>query len=166
VVVSRHGGAVSWCHVVEVSCRGGAAPTPWRCRAVEEPRSRRGGATPSRSRGDAPSRSHVVEEPWCRAVEDPRPCRRGAAPMPWCRVMEKEGGSKVAPPWMGERERVVAAALNLGEMEMNRERESMGENQKSRMLLLNMCGRRERERKMDLHMCEKTHNPCDTFSDS
>jgi hypothetical protein len=149
---------VSWCHVVEVSCRGGAAPTPWRCRAVEVQRHR--GAVVTRHRGATPSRSHGVVplRIRARAVEELHPCR-GAAP--W----RKKGGAKSRlHGW--ERERVVAAALNLGEMEMNRERESMGENQKSRMLLLNMCGRRERERKMDLHMCEKTHNPCDTFSDS
>jgi hypothetical protein len=77
-------------------------PASWRCHIVEV--SRRG-ATPSRSRGAALSRSQAVEEPWCHAVEEPR---RGG---------RREEQSQCPNVW--ERERAVAAALNMGEMEMN-----------------------------------------------
>jgi hypothetical protein len=83
--------------------------------------------------------------------------------------VEKEGRSKVVPPWMGER--VVVAALNLGEIKMNererlfgRERVHGRKERESQMLVCSMCERRERERKTGLHVCEKTHNPYDTFS--
>jgi hypothetical protein len=77
-------------------------PASWRCHIVEV--SRRG-ATPSRSRGAALSRSQAVEELWCHAVEEPR---RGG---------RREEQSQCPNVW--ERERAVAAALNMGEMEMN-----------------------------------------------
>jgi hypothetical protein len=96
---------------VEEPCRG-VAPAPWLCRAVEVPRH---GATPSRSRGVVSSRSRA------RAVEELHPRRGG-------RREEQSHAS------MNGRERVVADALNLGEMEMNervtlreRERESTWE---------------------------------------
>jgi hypothetical protein len=72
-------------------------PAPLSCHAVEVPRH---SATPLRSHGAVPSRSHAVEEP--------RP-RRGV------RRVEQSHASMDER----ERERVVVAALNLGEMEMN-----------------------------------------------
>jgi alkylated DNA nucleotide flippase Atl1 len=52
---------------------------------MDESRSRRGGATPSRS--------------------------HGAAPAPWYRAVEEEGRSKVTPPWTKERERELLLLL-------------------------------------------------------
>jgi hypothetical protein len=102
---------VSWCRArtVVVPRHGGAAPAPW-CRAVEVSRH---GATPSRSCGVVSSRSRA------RAVEELHP--RGGG-----RREEQSHAS------MNGRERVVADAVNLGEMEMNervtlRERESTWE---------------------------------------
>jgi hypothetical protein len=87
-------------------------------------------------------------------------------------TIEEEGTSKVMPPCMGERERVVAAALNLGEMEMNgRERLYAREKERvpweKRKSVMDAAAQHVWEkRKMDPHVCEKTHNPCDTFSSS
>jgi hypothetical protein len=71
-------------------------------------------------------------------------------------VIEEEGRSNDVPPWTGdrERERVIAAALNLGEIEMNgrerlygRERESHGRKEReSWMLLQDVREKRKREK--------------------
>jgi hypothetical protein len=97
--------------------------------------------------------------------------RRGvgwhATEPPAVATIEEEGRSKVAPPCMRERERVVATALNLGEIEMNgRERESHGRKERESRCYCSTCVDKERERKMRPHVCEKTHNLCDTFSGS
>jgi hypothetical protein len=80
-------------------------------------------------------------------------------------VIEEEGRSNDVPPWTGdrERERVIAAALNLGEIEMNgrerlygRERVSW-EKRKRVMDAAARCAGEEKERERWVHMCVRKH---------
>jgi hypothetical protein len=74
---------------------------PWWCRTVEEPRPRRGGAVPWRSRaravvtrpGCAGPWCHAVEELWCNTIEEPR------REEPWCRAIEELCPCRGAALW-------------------------------------------------------------------